>query len=107
MDQDFDRANEKALLFGLAYDASRTVTAGLSAFAKLAWGWDAIDPKTRVDAPDQAEYDLTVDYHPPWLTPTFLRGLWFRLRGAILDQEHAKQLGYQFRLSVNWERNLF
>ena len=62
-DQDFDRANEKALLFWLAYDASRTVTAGFSAFAKLAWGWDAINPKTRVEAPDQAEYDLTVDYH--------------------------------------------
>jgi len=107
MDQDFDRANEKALLFGLAYDFSCVWAPGLSAFANLAWGSDAINPKTRVEAPDQAEYDLTVDYHPPWLKPTFLRGLWFRARGAILDQEHARQLGYQFRLSLNWERTLF
>jgi len=47
------------------------------------------------------------DYHLPWLAPTFLRGLWFRARAVIIDQEHARQLDYQFRLSVNWERNLF
>jgi len=90
IDKDFDRAGEKALLFGLAYDFSRAVTPGLSAFTNLAWGWDAI----------------TVDYHLPWLAPTFLRGLWFRARAVIIDQEHARQLDYQFRLSVNWERNL-
>ena len=68
---------------------------------------DAINPTTRVEQPRQAEYDLTVDYRPPWLKPTFLRGLWFRARGAVLDQEHAKQLGYQFRLTINWERDIF
>ena len=107
MDQDFDRAREKAVLFGIAFDFSRTLTQGLSAFSNAAWGWDAINPTTRASAPKQAEYDLTVDYRPPWLTPTFLRGLWFRARTAILDQEHAKQLGYQFRLTINWERDIF
>jgi hypothetical protein len=106
IDQDFDRAGEKAFLLGVAYDFNK-LASGLSAFSNLAWGWDAINPKTRDDAPNQAEYDLTVDYRPPWLKPTFLRGLWFRARAAILDQEHAKQLGYQFRMTINWERDIF
>jgi outer membrane porin, OprD family len=107
IDQDFNRAGEKAVLVGVAYDFSRTLTQGLSAFSNLAWGWDAINPRTRADAPRQAEYDLTVDYRPPWLKPTFLRGLWFRARAAILDQEDAKDPGYQFRLILNWERDIF
>jgi len=106
MDQDFNRASEKVVLFGLAYDFSKVVTPGLSAFTNLAWGWDAINPKSRADAPNQAEYDLTVDYRPPWLRPSFLKGLWFRVRSALLDQEDAKTLGYQFRLTINWERDL-
>jgi hypothetical protein len=106
MDQDFNRAREKAVLVGVAYDFGKTVAPGLSAFTNFAWGWDAIDPRSRADAPDQAEYDVTVDYRPPWLRPAFLKGLWFRFRSAVLDQEDSKTLGYQFRLTVNWERDL-
>ena len=107
IDQDFNRAREKAVLVGVAYDFSRTLTQGLSAYSNIAWGTDAIDPVTRASAPDQTEYDLTVDYRPPWLKPTFLRGLWFRARAALLDQENAKQLGYQVRFIINWERDIF
>jgi hypothetical protein len=106
IDQDFNRANEKAVLVGVAYDFSRVLAKGLSAYTNAAWGWDAIDPRTRNDAPNQAEYDVTVDYRPPWLMPAFLRGLWFRARAAVLDQEDAKRTGYQFRLILNWERDL-
>jgi hypothetical protein len=104
--EDFDRANEKAIGVGVAYDFSKLITPGLSAFATAAWGWDAIDPKTRASAPDQAEYDLTVDYRPTWLRPSFLQGMWLRVRGAILDQQGADQLGWQVRLILNWERDL-
>ena len=105
IDQDFNRAREKAVLVGPAYDFSKIAT-GLSAYTNLAWGWDAINPKTRDNAPNQAEYNLTVDYRPPWLVPYFLKGLWFRARAAVLDQEDAKRTGYQFRLILNWERDL-
>jgi hypothetical protein len=107
MDQDFDRANEKAWLVGAAYDFSSLATQGLSAHLNFAWGNHAINPVNRANAPNQAEYDLTVDYRPPWLLPTFLRGVWFRARADILDQEHAPKTGYQVRLIINWERNLF
>ena len=95
------------MLAGVAYDFSKLDPPGLSAYFNFAWGWDAIDPQTRANAPDQAEYDLTVDYRPPWLkTPAFLQGMWLRVRGAVLDQEDASQLGWQVRLILNWERDL-
>jgi hypothetical protein len=103
--EDFQRANEKAVLVGAAYDFSKLITPGLSAFANVAHGWDAIDPKTRAAAPDRTEYDLTVDYRVPWLRPAFLQGMWLRVRGVILDEENAS-LGYQVRIILNWERDL-
>ncbi len=106
IDQDFDRANEKAWLVGIAYDFSKVLTPGLSANFNFVWGTDAIDPKTRANAPDQREYDLTVDYRLPWKTPAFLQGLWLRVRGVILDQDNANQLGAQIRVILNWERDL-
>jgi hypothetical protein len=61
MDRDFNRANEKAVLFGAAYDLSKLVAQGLSANFNVAAGWDAINPKKGTSAPDQREYNLTVD----------------------------------------------
>ena len=105
IDQDFNRAREKAVLIGAAFDFSDVLARGLSAYMNFAWGWDAINPATRRKAPDQAEYDFNVDYRPPFNVPV-LQGLWFRARAAILDQQDAKTLGYQFRLILNWERDL-
>lgn len=104
--EDFQRANEKAVGVGLAYDFSNLVTPGLSAFAWAVWGWDAIDPKTRAAAPDNTEYDLTVDYRPPFKVPAFLQGMWLRVRGAINDQQGSDTLGWQVRIILNWERDL-
>lgn len=94
----FNNANEKAWLVGVAYDFSKAITPGLSAFADLAWGVDSINPVTRARLPNEAEYDLTVDYRPPGV-----QGLRFRLRGVLYHQEGADRLGYQVRLIVNWE----
>jgi hypothetical protein len=103
---DFDRANEKAILAGVAYDFSKLVTPGLSGFVNVAYGFDAIDPKTRASAPDQTEYDVTVDYRPSWLRPAFLQGMWLRVRAAVIDVQNANQLDWQVRIILNWERDL-
>jgi hypothetical protein len=103
---DFDRANEKAILAGIAYDFSKLITPGLGANFNVATGWDAIDPKTRANAPDQTEYDVTIDYRPNWLRPAFLQGMWLRLRGAVIDVQNANQLDWQVRIILNWERDL-
>jgi hypothetical protein len=106
MDRDFNRANEKAVLLGAACDFSKLVAQGLSATLNFATGWDAIDPRTRASAPDQREYDLTVDARPPWRRPAFLQGWWLRVRGGILDREGARR-GWQLRVILNWDRDLF
>jgi hypothetical protein len=107
IDQDFNRAREKAILVGATYVVPGAVVPGLSANVNFAWGWDALNPATRQKAPNQAEYDLTVDWRPAWRNqPGFLKGMWFRARSAVLDQENASTLGYQFRLILNWERDL-
>jgi hypothetical protein len=109
IDQDFDQARQRAVLVGAAYDFKRFVP-GLSGNVNFVWGWDAINPKTGKHAPDLAEYDFTVDYRPAFHVPSILRpvfqGLWFRARSAIIDQQDAKTVGYQFRLIINWDRDL-
>jgi hypothetical protein len=87
----------------LAFESHYT---GLSANFKFAWGVDAINPSTRKTAPSQAEYDFTVDYRPALRRPAFLEGFWFRARADVLDQQNARALGYQFRLTLNWDRDL-
>jgi len=34
------------------------------------------------------------------------QGLWFRARAAILDEQDGETLRYQFRLIINWDRDL-
>jgi outer membrane OprD family porin len=106
MDRDFNRANEKAVGFGAACDLSTLVAQGLSGNVNFAAGWDAINPRTRASAPDQREYDATFDYRPPFPRPAFVQGWWLRVRGGILDQAGSR-LGWQVRLILNWERDLF
>jgi hypothetical protein len=106
MDRDFNRANEKAVVLGMAYDFSKLVSKGLSANSSFATGWDAIDPRTRASAPNLREYDLTIDYRPPWPVPAFTRGWWLRARGSLLDQQGPGKLGRQVRIILNWDRDL-
>jgi hypothetical protein len=106
MDRDFNLANQKAVVFGMAYDFSKVVSKGLSANASVAAGSDAIDPKTRASAPNLREYDLTIDYRPPWPVPAFTRGWWLRARGGLVDQSGAAKRGRQVRIILNWDRDL-
>jgi hypothetical protein len=105
---DFDRAQEKAVLVGAAYDFKKLID-GLYGNVNFAWGWDAITPSTGKNAPNQAEYDITIDYRPTFEMPILKgvwKGIWFRVRSAIVDQQDAKTLGYQFRITINWDRDL-
>jgi outer membrane porin, OprD family len=106
MDRDFNLANQKAVLFGMAYDFSKLVSKGLTANSSVAAGWDAIDPRTRASAPDLREYNLNIDYRPPWPVPAFTRGWWLRARGGLIDQQGADELGWQVRIILNWDRDL-
>lgn len=83
MEEDCDLAGENAWLLELAFDFERIGLKGLSAFADYT---DSYTPDTGQNAsPDQREYNLTIDYH----FSGKLKGLWLRLRGAIVDQSKS------------------
>ena len=43
--------------------------------------------------------------HGNFKVPVLL-GMWFRFPGVILDQQDDKSLGDQFRIILNWDRDL-
>ena len=96
---DFDRANEKALLFGLSYSTGPFSSYGFSSYINIAHGWDAEDPLTGLDLADRTEYDITVDYKPP---KGFLEGLWVRFRYNYIDVEDDGEKVHDFRLIINY-----
>jgi len=82
MIKDFDRAGEDAWLVGLSTDFDVFGANAFSGFINYASG-DTPD-HGRNASPDQSEFDLTLDYKPE---AGMLKGLWFRLRGAFVDQD--------------------
>ena len=100
MQKNFNRAQEKAWLVGLSYNFSRIGVPGLSLFLDYAEGYDAIDGDTRESLPDRREFDITVDYRLE--REGWFDGLWFRVRGSILDVEGASRNANDVRVIVNW-----
>jgi hypothetical protein len=82
MIKDFDRAGEDAWLVGLSSDFRYFGNNAFSGFINYARG-DTPDRGSKA-SPDQSEFDLTLDYKPE---AGMLKGLWFRLRGAFVDQD--------------------
>jgi hypothetical protein len=104
IETDFDRANEKALGIGVKYDfgKSRTFCApGLLVVLAYAHGWDRVTPGTGTPLPDTDELDFDVTWDVPRV-----KGLQLRFRNAYVDTDGA-QTGYQFRVILNWDIDLF
>ena len=101
--QNFARANEKGWLIGAGYDFSALGALGLVGNFNFARGTGAIDPQTRVRVPTQSEFNVKVDYRPPWLAPTVLRGLGLTVRATLYDQEDTGRLAHQIHVILNWE----
>ena len=80
--ENFNRAGEDAWLLGLSSDFSYFGDNGFSAFINYARGDTPDNGKNA--SPDQSELDLTLDYKP---RTGLAKGLWFRLRGAFVDQD--------------------
>ena len=96
---DFDRAGEKALLFGLSYNTDFFSALGLSSYLNIVHGWDAENPATGMSLSDRTEYDFTLDYKPPG---GFLEGLWVRARYNRIDTKGDNTEVYDFRLIINY-----
>lgn len=61
---DFDRAGEKALVIGAAYDFSDLIAEGFKIQVRYGWGIDGINPTTGNDLADRDELILHMDYDP-------------------------------------------
>lgn len=97
--KDFDRADEDAWLIGLSSDFRYFGEHGFSGFINYARG-DTPDQGSNA-SPDQSELDITLDYKP--IAGTF-KGLWFRLRGALVDQDgNGGQDLKDIRFIVNYD----
>ncbi|MEE9159407.1 MAG: OprD family outer membrane porin [Gammaproteobacteria bacterium] len=97
--RDFDRAGEDAWLVGMSYHFKQQALKGLSVFGSFARGTGARDATTHIALPDESEFNMTLDYLPP---KEVLRGLWFRVRGLIVDQEGVDDLTTGIRVIVNY-----
>lgn len=100
--KDFNRAGEKAALFGLSYDFAEIGAPGL-VFTGLA----AVDIETTQDDPYWEEYDFTLDYRLKaldgdwaWLAPFWIRGRYARIN---MDDDGEMDAINDFRLIVNYE----
>lgn len=99
----FDRADERAFLIGVAHNSGLLGRFGFSNFLNIAWGRDAVDPVTNSRLPDRREFDFTIDFKPKegrW------HGWWVRLRAAFIDTENDGRDWHEvrdYRLIVNYE----
>jgi hypothetical protein len=104
--RDFDRANEKAWLFGFTYDFAALSLPGAAFTTQVALGDDARDPTTRAQLLDTNEYDFTVDYRftagywADWAKP-----LWIRLRAAFVEDKLRgdTDVTKDYRVIINYE----
>ena len=101
----FDRADEKAILLGLSYNFKGVGLDGLSVFTNVAHG-DTPD-SGRNASPDETEYDFTLDYR---FRKGAFNGLWARVRGAYIDQDDdapGSDDFFDFRIILNYEYDIF
>jgi hypothetical protein len=100
MEKDFNRAGESAWLLGLSYNLKNLGFPGLSFALNYARGYGARNATTGKPLPEEAEFDLTVDYH---VQHGPLRGLWLRVRNGYVDFNHQSGSSNTVRLIVNYE----
>jgi hypothetical protein len=101
---DFDRADEDAVMMGFSHDFGQVGPGALSLFANIAWG-DTPDSGPNASA-DATELDLTVDWR---LNKGWSERVWIRFRGAWVNQDDAFPGAdnlFDFRIIVNYDFDL-
>jgi hypothetical protein len=99
--QDFNRAEEQAVITKLSYDFSRLGLEGVSAYALFVHGWGRINPTTKAGVPDENEFNTDLQWRPKW---SFLDGFWARFRYARVKQyQGPKDHQDDFRVIINYD----
>ena len=99
--QDFNRAEEQAIMPKLSYDFSRLGLEGVSAYLLFVHGWDRIDPSTKAGVPNENEFNFDFQWRPTW---SFLNGFSARFRYSRVQQyQGPKDHQDDFRFIVNYD----
>jgi len=101
MQHGFSRAGENALGLALVWSFEESGAPGLSLRWDVTQGWGGEDDSGMPS--DRLESDLTLDYKPlagRW------RGLWLRLRGAVLYDDEADPTQNEVRLEIQYDLEL-
>lgn len=99
--QDFNRAEEQALITKLSYDFSRLGLEGVSVYMLLVHGWDRVNPSTKAGVPNENEFNADIQWRPKW---SFLNGFSARYRYALVHQYQGPKDNQQdFRVIINYD----
>ena len=99
--QDFNRAEEQAIMPKLSYDFSRLGLEGVSSYVLFVHGWDRIDPATKAGVPNENEFNFDFQWRPTW---SFLNGFSARFRYSRVQQyQGPKDHQDDFRFIVNYD----
>lgn len=104
MQTNFRRAGELSVVVGFSFVASELGIPELSGFINYGFGKTARDPAENRPLGDQQALEGTLDYK---VTSGFLRGFWFRLRGAWLHTDGVRratgETNRELRFIVNYD----
>jgi len=99
--QDFNRAEEQALITKLSYDFSRLGLEGVSTYLLWVHGWGRINPSTKSGAPDENEFNADLQWRPKW---SFLNGFSARFRYSRVHQyQGPKDSQHDYRFILNYD----
>jgi hypothetical protein len=99
--QDFNRAEEQAVITKLSYDFSRLGLEGVSTYVLFVHGWGRINPTTKAGVPDENEFNADLQWRPKW---SFLNGFSARFRYSRVKQyQGPKDNQDDFRLIINYD----
>ena len=96
--EDFNRANEKSMKFGMSWSGKKWGIDNWSGTMRIVSGWDAIDPATGQKLPNVHELNMTMDYK---LDVEKKNPVWIRLRAAYADFEDDTER-WNVRFIVNY-----
>lgn len=101
MQDDFEKAGDRALLLGVSYNYARWDLPNLTTNLKVVFGRNRLRLEGG-EKVDSRQVEATFDYR---LAEGRLQGLWFRLRGSYLDDGPVK--AGEVRAIVNYDIPLF
>jgi hypothetical protein len=99
--QDFNRAEEQAIITKLSYDFSRLGLESVSSYVLFVHGSGRVDPTTKAGVPNENEFNFDFQWRPKW---SFLNGFSARYRYSRVQQyQGPKDHQDDFRFIINYD----